>query len=89
MRFAKRLTPGGGNLEITARAAAAAGFGIPQPRAHQSLSFEPAKGEIHGRPEHRASRMTFELVDDRHAVGVGAEADEREQDEVFETAQRF
>jgi hypothetical protein len=32
--------------------------------------------------------MAFELVDDGHAVGVGAKADEGEQDEVFETAQR-
>ena len=82
------LAAGGGHFEIPARAAAAPRFRIAQARADQTLGFEPAQREIDRGAEDRAARVSAEFLDDRDAIGVGAEADQREQDEVFEATQR-
>ncbi len=68
-------------------AAPSAGFGSSQTGPDQFARFESAQRQVDRGAEDRASRVLLKFIDDRHAVAVGAQTCDGEQDEVFEVAE--
>src|SRR5262245_66153301 len=79
----RRRAPGGQPVAALPLAAPDGGrFG--EPRSDEPPALEPVERGINRAGGHGASGARFDLVANRHAVGVVAEPDEREQQQALE-----
>lgn len=87
MRFAQCRLPRGLEREVPTGAAAAAGLGLAQPRAEEPLRLEPPQRQIHGGQSDRPPRVPLQFANYGYAGGVRAEAENCEEDALFDIAQ--
>ena len=60
---------------------------LAEPRLHQAAPLEPRQRRVDGADRDFASGVLGQLAPDRHAVGVVAEPQDREQEKVFEASE--
>ena len=63
--------------------------GLFEARRHQALAFEPLQGDEHGRLRHGPARPLFEREHERHAVGLAALAQHRQEHVQLEVLERL
>jgi hypothetical protein len=66
------------------RAAAPLGRGITHPRMHEPLFFHAIKRGTNSTRRRFASGTRCDLTTDRHAIGIFVEAQNRQEDNLFE-----
>ena len=78
------LTTAGGQREVALGATAALRRRIAEPRAHEALVFETFEGGIDGARRRITASATDDFVPDWHSVGVVAQPQHGEHDDLFE-----
>ena len=71
---------------MTLRLAAAFLSGLTEPRPHQAAALEPGERRVDGADRDFLAGMFGKLAPNRHAVGVVAEAQDRQEEKVFEAS---
>ena len=87
MRFAQCGLPRGLEREVPTGAAAAAALGLAEPRAEEALRLEPPQRQIHGGQQNRPPGVPLQFANYGYAGGVRAEAENRQEDALFDIAQ--
>lgn len=64
------------------------GRGVPYPRTYVTLAFQAFKRRVYGTDCDFTAGARFNLASDRGAVGVAAEPEQRQQNKLFEFAER-
>ena len=64
------------------------GCGVPYPRTYVAFAFQAFKRRVYGTDCDFTAGARFNLASDRGAVGVAAEPEQRQQNELFEFAER-
>src|SRR5688572_17066254 len=87
-RFAHRALPCGGDAEVPLALAAAFCRGFTEPRREESLVLEPLQRGVDGRHGRIAAGFLAQHAGDRHAIRRVAKLQNRQEDELFELADR-
>ena len=75
------------DLEVALRSSAALRRGIAERRRDVAFVLEPIERSVQRADRQRASRSPLDVEPDRHAVGLVAEAQDGQQDDLFELAE--
>ena len=82
-RFGQSLDAVGLDAKVTLRLAALHGFRIGEPGGHQPFLLEAPQGDVDGGTRHVATGAFENFLDDRHAVGFIAQAQDPQKNQLL------